>query len=248
MPNALINSTATTLGSNPAITPNAAGDLLLLHVYTSGGGGDPYVSALSDTQGNNWNNSIKGTFGASSSYYTDAGSFYHSCFWAYAATTAANTVAPTFNGGDPGTRLFVLCDCGNIAASNPIITNIYQYQASPGTGTDAVTTSGGTGSAVVNTVPALITAAVIFNANINIAAGTNFTASAGSFGNNDAEMEYRRVSGAGTYDATATGSANSASWIWMVALAEAVPVVQAYAPFTMGITGPGIANPLTRWR
>jgi hypothetical protein len=220
-----INTTGFGSGGTVAVTPAHIGDFILLKVYTSGGGGSPYITSISDTQGNTWNHSVVGTFGASSSYHTvGSGDYFVSAFYTYATATSADTITPVWNGGAPGTKYLWAADCVDIASSSPILTNIYNDQASPGTGTNAVTTSGGTGSATVSSVPALIVGLITaVNATPTVSAGTGFSQSSGTGGGGFDDgylVEYQRVTFTGTYNATATLSSASEAESWMIALAE----------------------------
>lgn len=210
-----ITQTAIALSGSPAITPTNANDVLVFFLKTSGGGGSPYLTALTDTQGNTWHPVI-GALGASSSYYAGPDGYFYSAYWAVATAATADTLTLTFNGGTPGLVYQAVMDCAGCATTSPVITNIYRYQASPGTGANAITTAGGTGSDNVSSTPAILVGG-IWAAASTVSAGANFTESIGGF-NNAYEFEYRTISSTGTYDATATIAASNITMDWMVAL------------------------------
>src|SRR6185437_10650338 len=90
----------------PSVTVANAGDLLLLISKCSSGGGTPFISAITDSQGNTWNQSVLGAFGASSSYFTiNTANYFLSAFYAYALASGTCSISSaTYNGGTPGTH------------------------------------------------------------------------------------------------------------------------------------------------
>lgn len=228
-------TSVSTSGNAVTVTVSNVGDILVLYVRQNGS--TAYVTAIADTQTNAWTPLLTGSFGTSAQRFTGADGFFYAAFWAVAGATGSNTITLTFAGGTPTTCLLGVMDCVGCSAT-PIICNIHNNQSSPGTGTNAVTTSGGTGSDSV-TSPALLVAFIRSVVN-TITAGTTpspgWTASATGFAD-DYMFEYQVQSSTGTYDATATLSSNASATSWMIALAA--PVVNSAVPipsciFVMG--------------
>lgn len=215
-----------------AIVPSNAGDVLLILVKSNGGGGSPYLTSISDSQSLTWT-SVLGTFGGTSAYWLDTtGGRYYQAYWAVATATTSDMVTIAFNGGTPSGLFFQVADCVGVVTTAPILTNIYNYQASPGTGANAITTSGGTGSDNVGTAPALLVGAVWATAG-TISVGTGWTLSLDGTGTYRL-VEYQRVTSTGTYDATATNSSASLAASWMIAFKEAASTGPPPSQFFLG--------------
>lgn len=209
-----VTQTVFSLSGIPTITPTNVGDILVLFLRTSGA--TAYLTALTDSQGNTWAPVI-GSFGNSNSRYADTAGFFNSAYWAVAGATSTDTLTATYNSGTPATIQAAIMDCAGCSTTSPIITNIYNSQSAPGTGTDAITTAGGTGSDTVSSAPALLIANGWLEGG-TFSAGTGWTLSVGGF-NTKHGSEYKTVSSAGTYDATASQSAANKATLWMIALA-----------------------------
>lgn len=127
----------------------------------------------------------------------------------YLANSAGGTVTITghWGGGIASSYGGVWAmEIGGAATSSPIDGHTAQNQASPGTGTDAVTA----GNVTSSNQPALVVGWSFCNvggAN-KPAAGTGFTSTKVAF-NTDARSEYKRVTAAGTQAATFTALANN---------------------------------------
>lgn len=212
-----ILQTKNSASASISITPAASGNLLLCFMTTSGGGGSPWPSISSDSQGLSWSG-VLGTIGTSGNSVAGGAGFFTSLF-APTLSSATENLTFSFNGGTPGSVQIWIAECTGVSTTSPVVCNMYNSQASPGTGTDALTTAGGTGSNNVSSVPALITGWFYSNTGGTISAGTGFTESYGGF-NAASELEYKRVTSSGTYNATATISANNAVISWMIALVE----------------------------
>jgi hypothetical protein len=183
------------------ISSTAAGNCLVCALTNSGGG-----ARLIDL-GAGWIQAEAELVGAVNNY---ASNLYY-----YPNNPGGITsVTPSWSGGTPGEVGFLFAEYSGLAAS-PFLDCVRQLQASPGTGTDAVTS--GTAS-----LSAGGKALVGFSADpgpyTTINAGTAF-ASRGTVAGE--RLEDRAESGAGSFAALFTGAADpQEAHTWLLALAE----------------------------
>jgi len=153
------STVANTYGSATAV------DNALTATVTWYGGGTASTCTVSDSEGTTW---IAGTRVASG----DTSTFYQQAFYAFATTTGTPTVTATFSAGSPSSRALLL-DEFNESGGKPVFdTEAANNQASPGTGTDAITS----GSMTIAQSGSLVYGFMqLFNGTNNGSAGTGFT-------------------------------------------------------------------------
>jgi hypothetical protein len=187
------------------ISPTA-GNLLVFSSATSSGGGTPTLTSLQAMSGTGGTGSVLASFTISlattipNNYYVTG---------AYLPNLPAGTasILANFNGLTPGEIYIQVSEYSGIATTSPLIVATRQFQTTPGTTANALSS----GTASVSSIPAFLVGAS-FDENGNagdIVAGTSFTLR----GTNTAQfsLEDRRETGAtGSYAATATAPTNGA--------------------------------------
>jgi hypothetical protein len=182
------------------ITSSTAGSLLVMTVFNSGGAGR--VASVTAGFVQIGTELVPGY--ASSMYYYENNP---------GGITSAGVTA--WNAGTPGEYGVFISEYTGIATSSALITFARQSQASPGTGTDAVTS----GTSNVTSQPALIFGwSGNPGAYSTLNAGTDFTSRDVDAG---IRTEDKRVTATGNQAATFTGATDpNAAQTWMAAFAE----------------------------
>jgi hypothetical protein len=175
-------------GNTITFSPTNSGDLLVVCISTSAGGGSPTVT---------FTDNLSDTWSTAQATVNDGNGAYHSIFYLLNCPAGITTLTATFNGGTPGTCNMVVAEYSGLASYIGVATK--NTQASPGTGTNAITSN----NVNVSTQPALLLGYTYdINQNNVSAAGTSplaFTLRYGASQNTGQAFEDARV--------TATGNA-----------------------------------------
>jgi hypothetical protein len=211
-----VQTSSTRNANSTALASTTAGSLLILSVYNSGGGG----RLATVTSG----------FVQIGSEFVSAGTYATNVFYYEGHPGGLTSVDVTWSGGDPGERGVYVSEYTGIAASSSLITFARDDQATPGTGTDAVTS----GVSNVTSQPALIwgiSGDYPNLATLNI--GTGFT---NRDVDNGVRIEDKRVTSTGNQAATFTAAtAPDETTTWMVAFAEASGATREQEGFRWGV-------------
>jgi hypothetical protein len=141
----------------------ATGALVVIFSCTSGGGGTPTVT-FSDNSSSTWANA--------SNNVVDSNGLHYSCGYCLSALAGVTTITATYNGGAPGTCNLVAVTYTGLSSPSFVAINVPNVQASPGTGTNAVTTA----SLATGSISALLIGfSVDNNGNASLSPGTGFT-------------------------------------------------------------------------
>jgi hypothetical protein len=197
-----VQTSSTRNGLSTPLASTGAGNLLILSVYNSGGGGRLATVTAGFVQ-------IGTEFVSAATYATNVYYYQNN-------PGGLTSVAVTWSGGTPGESGVYVSEYSGIATSSSLITFARDDQTTPGTGTDAVTS----GVANVTSQPALIwgiSGDYPNLATLNI--GTGFT---NRDVDNGVRIEDKRVTSTGNQAATFTAAtAPDETTTWMVAFAEA---------------------------
>ncbi len=215
---AYVGSASSTSGNTLTYT-TTAGNLVVIRIFTSAGGGSPnsYVTGITGA-------TFKGVFGAmnnTANVVANSNGYNDGVFYLENCPSITNPVV-SFNGGTPGVSDLSITEYSGIATSSALIvaSSAPNHQTNPGTGTAAVTT----GNINVTSQPALLLG--FFGSNLGgnntLSGGTGFnqrqkfTDSSDSF-----VVEDKRVTSTGNVAATATDSIGTAALEGSFALAFA---------------------------
>lgn len=200
-----------------AITVAATGDFIGIFTTTGVSGGH-YVTSIADTFSSSLQNSLYGTFNTSGTLY-NPGSFLQaaSAFYGYAASSGSDTVTVTWTASASNEFVFV-ADCTNVQTVGAPVSNIVNNQASV-TGTNAITTSGGTGSGSVNSGDIVLAWGGIDSTSWTAGTSPNAFTRISSSGNSQGELETFVTGSTGTLYATMTATGTFNAFSWQLALA-----------------------------
>ena len=207
---AYVKTTTGTANGNTVAFTYTPGNLLILQVGSSTGGGTPTFTAA-DTDSN--------TYQQGSASANAGNNYWHG--WRYvenAGGDGSTTVTVTFNGGTPGETAIKVHEYSGLATSGALIgTPIAANQANPGTGTDAITA----GPLNVTSQPALV---IGLSGSIGgdpaFTAGTGYTARSTTVG---LAIEDKRVTSTGNQSATFTSSGGGSNIYRTIVAAFAEP-------------------------
>lgn len=132
-------------GNTVTVSPTA-GNCLLFHVVTSVGGGSPTWTVDDNLASGGYVVQFPANAVGATTYFHGAG-------YKLNVASGVTTLTFTINGGAPGETTIKVFEYSGIAASSAYIGGILNEQASPGTGTDAITS---TAFNVNSGVPALV--------------------------------------------------------------------------------------------
>jgi len=215
---AYVTTGANSANSNTiSFTPTNANDLLVLVSSTSSGAGTPTITSVVDNNGVSWAVGVATFQGASS------GSWY-SVYYLLNNEAGITAVTVTYAGGTPGTCNISITEYSGVGtATSAFLGAAKAFQASPGTGTDALSSP----TLNVGAVPALILGISIDYNEASIAAGTGFTSRFNStVGGSVVMVEDLLASVLGNQKATATASTGTDIFATFV-LAFALPTASA---------------------
>jgi hypothetical protein len=198
--------------------PTNPGDLLVVDVQTSSGGGTPTAS-IADDQSSSWSTAIA-TVNAT-------GGFWQTRFYLVNCSGAITLLTLTFAGGTPGTTNIEVLEYSGIATVTPhIVSNTPNVQVNPGTTTDIITS----GNVNVTAQPALLLGWSFDPSGNAIAVGTGFTSRASS-SSVATRWEDKRVTATGNAAATFTSATHGGTDTF-------VTIVSAFAEPGGGGGGP----------
>lgn len=116
--------------ANTVTISPTTGAMVVVFSETSGGGGTPTVTC-SDNSGSTWVNA--------SNNVVVTGLHYSVCY-TLSAAAGVTTITATYNGGTPGTTILAAFSYTGLTSPSFVAVSTPNTQASPGTGTNAVTT------------------------------------------------------------------------------------------------------------
>lgn len=122
-----------------------AGNLLILHVHTSIGGGNPTWTCDDNLASGGYTVALAAANGSST--------YRHGAGYKLNVPSGVTTLTFTFNGGNPGEIFIHVYEYSGIATSGAYLGSVRNFQSAPGTGTDALTA---TALNVSSGVPALV--------------------------------------------------------------------------------------------
>ena len=229
-----------TANGNSVTWSPAAGDLVVVWAESSSGGGNPFVTSISDGQGGTWFGVLAAINSGSGQYFSNA--FNIQAYYSFNCPPGITSIALTFNGGTPGNCKLSVAEYSGIATSSPLIIQTHQQQNAPGTATDAVSS----GLMNVTSQPALLLGFVSNSSDTaDIAVGTGFTSRLNADVGGDVRLliQDRRLTATGNAAVTATTSSAVDNFGTIaMAFAEAglvAPVSQGYGY----ACSPGVSSP-----
>jgi hypothetical protein len=194
-PVAFVKSVANSSNSNTvSFAPANTGDLLVVDVATSVGGGPPTTASITDNLGSFWQIAMPTTAVTYGQYQTR--------FYLPNCSTSINLITLTFQGGTPSQTYIVVTEYSGVALTNAHIgSTIFNQQTTPGTATDAVTSP----TLNITSQPALIVGGSYDGGQDSFTVGTGYSL-AYSIGTVAWNIEYKRTTSTGSAVATWTSS------------------------------------------
>lgn len=206
--NAAYTSSGTSYGL--AYSSNVTAGSLLVSCIHAGAG----ITSVTDTLGNSW---------AAATNLTDNSTYSLAMFYAYSPSGGANTVTVNFT-GSVGYAHQVIGEWSGVASSSPLDKSTGQFQATPGTGSNAVTS----GTVTTTTNGQLIVGCANSDPYVSgqLSAGTGFDIRQQLFGDHPMEDDVQAT--AGNIAATFTTNQAGGSYTTLVGTFKAAVLDAPY--------------------